>query len=263
MANRNFRRDFPWHVPLAALLVFGCGTSDYEQRMEARVKRLREEAVFNVLYDPTEITATPIMVRVPRKFTQRLVAGAEIAGRKVDARRATVPYLNLPGNLAIYEATVTDQAGGSLPYYIYVLAIPADQAEGYRTDKPREFAKDKDDSPQDVPEGLRMEDGGEIARDFIEKLGSAKPAWQDVECPTPQRTFVRWQRIRGDGPHAFCYLEPNNQERWPTMPGHFEVWARYHGQYLVLIGWHMPQSVRAASEMDTLAPLVAGTVTSR
>ena len=108
-----------------------------------------------------------------------------------------------------------------------------------------------------------MQSGSSIIADLSGKFPSSKLVWEDVQCRTPERTSVCWQRLEADGPQEFQYFEPPNQESFRTLPGHMEVWARYYGDYLVLIVWRMPDSLRAAVEVGRLGPLVAGTVNMR
>ena len=257
------RRDWFLFVPLLAVVVSGCGVAEYEKRLAARVERLKEEAVFNVLYQATELRGTPILVRVPMKFTQQLVAGAEVEGKKIDPRRVTIPNLSVSGSSLVYEATVADSAGGRLPFYIYLLAIEADQAETYRTDNPRKLAADKKAAGPGAGEQPRMENGGSMIADLAGKSPSSKLVWQDVDCRTPERTSVRWQRLEVDGPQEFHYVDPGGQESFRKLPGHLEVWARYYGGHLLLVVWRVPESLRPAAEVGQLAPLVAGTVSVR
>lgn len=254
-------RDWFFLVALLGVVVSGCGVDEYEKRLAVRVERLKEEAVFNVLYQATELRGTPVLVRVPMKFTQQLVAGAEVDGKKIDPRRVTIPQVSISGSSLVYEGTVVDSAGGRQPFYIYLLSIEADQAETYRTDNPRKLSADKKGAESGGES--RMENGGMILADLARAFPGAKLVWQDVVCRTPERTLIRWQRLEVDGPQEFQYVDPGGQESFRTLPGHLEVWARYYGGHLVLVVWRLPESVRAAAEVGRLAPLVAGTVSVR
>ena len=86
--------------PLAGVLVIllsGCGTGEYEGRMEKRVTELRQVAKFNALYAPVPLEGTPILVRVPQTFKTQLVVGTMVEEKLVDARRAGIPFLRLGG----------------------------------------------------------------------------------------------------------------------------------------------------------------------
>jgi hypothetical protein len=72
-----------------------------------------------------------------------------------------------------------------------------------------------------------------------------------------------WQRLVASGEQEFCYTERGGDERYVKLAGRLELWARYFGDYLVLVVWRMPETLRAGSRVDTLAPLVAGGVTGR
>lgn len=255
-------------VPLIAIGAFsflgGCGVADYEARMEKRLVELRKAAVFDVLYAGSELPNTPILVRVPRTFTQRLVEGAEVDGQKVDASRAKIPALELPGPLVTYEATVEDSGGGKLPYYIYLTAAPAESVERLRSATERQFRDGKPITP-DAPAGVpvRLDNTGELFQRMEKAFAQAKLAWQDVPCPTPKGEQVVWQRLTATGEQEFRYVERGGPERRIRLPGRVELWARYSGDHLVLIAWRVPESLLAASQIVSLAPLVAGSVTSR
>lgn len=247
-------------VALAAVSA-GCGVAEYEKRLEKTVAALRKSAVFDVLYQPTELPGTPILVRVPMKFTQRLVEGAELEGKKIEARRAKVPLLDLPGRLVTYEATVQDSSGGVLPYYIYLTASPAAAVESLRSGSQRKFDGSKPVDtllPGELP---RMDVSGELFQRVEKAFPSANAAWQDVTCPTPNGTTVSWQRLVVGGEQEFHYVDSAGRERYVKLPGRLEIWARYYGDYQVLVAWRLPESLRAASQIEAVAPLVAGSVT--
>jgi hypothetical protein len=245
------------------MLCGGCGVGEYEKRLERRVADLRKTAIFDVLYQATELPDAPVLVRVPRSFSQRLVEGVEVQGKKIDARRAKVPGLELPGTLVTYEATVEDSTGGKQPYYIYLTAAPATKVERLRSASERKFdgGKPVDSSPSAEP--VRLDQTGELFQGVQKAFPQANLAWQDVSCPTPTGGSVVWQRLVASGEQEFCYTERGGDERYVKLAGRLELWARYFGDYLVLVVWRMPETLRAGSRVDTLAPLVAGGVTGR
>jgi hypothetical protein len=248
---------------LAAIsaLCGGCGVGEYENRMERRLVELRKAAVFDVLYQATELPNTPILVRVPKSFTQRLVEGAELDGKKIDAQRAKIPVLDLPTPLVTYESVVQDSSGGKLPYYVYLTAAPAAAVERLRSSTERRF---QDGKPVDAPsQPARMDSTGELFQRLEKAFPQAKLAWQDVSCPTPSGEQVAWQRLVASGEQEFRYIDREGLERRAKLPGRLEIWARYYGDYLVLIAWRVPDSLVGPSQIDTLAPLVAGSTASR
>jgi len=241
----------------------GCGVGEYEKRLERRVGDLRKPAIFDVLYQATELPDVPILVRVPRSFTQRLVEGAVVHDKKIDARRAKVPGLDLPGKLVTYEAMVQDSSGGSQPYYIYLTAAPAAAVERLRSASERKFDAGKPIEPSPAAEPVRLDQTGELFQRVQKAFPQANLAWQDVACPTPTGATMVWQCLVANGEQEFYYAERGTDDRYVKLPGRLELWARYFGDYLVLVVWRLPEPLRPASRVDTLAPLVAGSATIR
>jgi hypothetical protein len=249
---------------IVALSAFtaGCGVGEYEKRLERRAAEVRKSAVFDVLYQATELPDSPILVRVPRAFTQRLAEGAEIEGRRIDAQRVRIPGLELPGPLVTYEATVQDSTGGKQPYYIYLTALPASKSERLRSATLRKFDGAKPAEPTPPNEPVRLDKTGELFERVQKAFPQANAAWQDETCRTPADSTLVWQRLTVSGPQEFFYAD-NAGQRYVSLPGRLEIWARYFGDYLVLIVWRLPESLLPVSQAGVLSPLVAGSTTSR
>ena len=111
----------------------GCGTGEYEKRLDARVKQLGEETPASKMSE-VEIPGTPIRVRLPECFKDPpLVEGAP-AEAPVDPRRVKPPIV-LPDLKATYEAFQGDSAGGKVAYYCY-LAVTEMSSPGARDPGP-------------------------------------------------------------------------------------------------------------------------------
>jgi hypothetical protein len=225
---------------LAALLLFsGCGTGDYQQRLENRVGRLRTEARFLELYAPQDLAGTPVAVRVPQVFKDSpLVEGAPGKdGNPIDPRRVKPTVFDLPWLKLTYELMIDQPPDGRLPFYCYVGAV-AKNADG---------AKD--------PNGIWT---AELAG-----KGGQLTDWSDFQAETPGGQTVAWKKLRFEGPQEFFRVDPTGQEAVAQMPGVLEIYLREDaGQYIV-VAWRTPTSIEQQAELAKWAPLVAGCVTAK
>ncbi len=109
-------------IGLGGLLLAGCGTGAYRERMERRIEELsRGMPGQDLLSDVTPLPGTPLEVRVPPVFQKAL---SPKSGSEKPARRT--PPFTLPGLLGTWEAHL-DQGGLKQPYYFYLGLTDASQ----------------------------------------------------------------------------------------------------------------------------------------
>src|SRR3989304_1296552 len=69
-------------------ICWGCGTGEYERRLEARIAELKTESKFKYLASAVDVPGTRVSIRIPQDFNNTsLIEGAMIDGKPVDARR--------------------------------------------------------------------------------------------------------------------------------------------------------------------------------
>lgn len=233
------RRSLPTiHYPLATLLLLalvGCGTGEYERRLNNRLNQMRKESKFKDLYDWLQLPDMPaVSVRLPLLFKDPpLVEGAQVDGKVVDLRRVRPEWLILPGLMLTYEGFV-DAAEGKVSYYCYVGAMETHGVEVL------------DPKSRILREGL---DG---------QQHEALTDWTDFQAQTPVGQTVSWKKLRFVGPQEFFTVDKRGREQFKTMPGVLEIYLHQENGYLIAIAWRMPTSIEQQVDLSKVAAAVAG-----
>lgn len=214
-----------------ALLV-GCGSGEYEARLEAHVDQLKKGSSFRGMQPPVSLPGVPVSVRLPEQLDKPPL----VEGSGVDARRRKVPGTNLLGLKMTVEGFVTDSDGGKIAYYGYFGA--ADLSHPTARDYERQ-----------------------LRAAILAVCPDATPNWSLVEGQTPAGAAVEWQRAEGTGEQEFYYLDASGNESYRQMPGRFEVWTRREEGYLLIMAWRIPTSIIPNTELEQWLPRVAGTMT--
>ena len=128
-------------------LVFsgGCGTGDYEQRLDKRFNELKVGSKFNLLSSPIDVPGTKVSLRIPQKndsnqkaFENLLTGGFEnpplqeaVApdGKPIDPLRLKPNVIDVADLKLTLEGFVPDAKQGKQPYYLYV-AVSTAQKQG-------------------------------------------------------------------------------------------------------------------------------------
>ncbi len=257
MRSHHVDRCLTAIVVLAVCICQGCGTGEYEKRLQKQVAGLEKGSVFQQLYDPSPLEGTPIFVRVPKVFKQSLKEGSIIDGSPVDPRRTKPPKVDLLGGLKIaYEAIIADSDGNETSYYLYFAVVDVAKAEKTR------FTAQRTASTLKATGTAKMHRGGKLYQSLEKAFPGAVTEWEDVQCPTFDGHKVVWQKVRATGNQEFYSIDRNKQQRYATVPGVLEFYVRQEGDLLVLIIWRIPTSIESQVKLAELAPLVAGSVTT-
>ena len=186
---------------LLGLSLTGCGTSQYSAFcLNARVEQLRSAAAFSGLYGPTQLTDTPVKIRVPTIFGKSYTEASDHKqdGGKISPDRVQPPFLPIPGFKICYEGTANDPGGNSLPFYCYLGAVPGQAGDGEKL-------------------------GAKLQETLKQKFPSTPETWDEVDCRTPNGTNEHWRKIRVVGDQSFRVLGAQKAEP-KDMPGIFELW---------------------------------------
>jgi len=218
-----------------AVLLAGCGTKAYEDRVEEGMKSLRVAQMFLIVSAArTEIPGTPFTVRLPTfidgncKPFNADSAEPSLPG-KVNPQRLQPSFLQIPGLRITYEMRgVTDTSEESL-YYCYLAAIP--QADAVVGGKPLEDA---------------------IQTQLAATFGKAQ--WDDVKCPSQTGPPVDWKYLRAEGNQVFVDWQGTAK----TLPGVFELYSKDIDGMRVMIGWRYQQKLNQA--ITDPAKLTAGSI---
>jgi hypothetical protein len=206
---------------LAVLACCGCGTRQYQERMNASLQNLQQASAFNqLLYDPTPLAETRVLIRVPKVFQQSFVEGSVIDGQPVNRLRVAIPTLDLPALSITYEAMVPLEKA-QVAYYCYLgVAVPPA-------------------GPQPIEPTYAL---------------------QDVQFPAPHGGDIAWKKLRCTGPQEFYCVEEGGKGTFRKMPGTVEIYTHQEGGYLVVMGWRVPTAAEQSTDFSKLAALMAGSL---
>jgi len=220
-------------LSLAGLLVVlvGCGSGEYEKRLEAHVSQVKKGSSFRGMQPATSLPGVPVSVRLPEQLDKPPL----VEGSGVEDRRRLVPKAMLPGLRMTIEGFAADSAGGKIAYYGYFGAADL---------------------------------SGPIARDYDRLIRSvilavcpdATPTWSPVEGQTPSGAAVEWQRAEGTSQQEFYYVDASGKADYRLTNGRFEVWTRRDGGYLLIMAWRVPTDFLPSTGLDQWLPRVAGTM---
>jgi hypothetical protein len=219
-------------------LFSGCGSGDYESKLEKRISELKTGSKFNILSAPMNVSGTSVSVRVPQEFgPSPLTEGAIVEGKAVDQQRLKPMVVELPDLKMTFEGFIPDRVEGKIPYYLYV----------------------------SVYSGANK---ANIIRSLQGELSSKFPdagALSDVQAPTPEGRISTWKKCRGTGNQIFYYVKPPVNgapgEGVPTqMPGLLELWLHEENDILVVLAWRMPTGIDSNIDLKLKSEMTAGCV---
>jgi hypothetical protein len=216
------------------LILSGCGTAEYEQRVEQGVASMSSGSKFTTDLNPeTTIPGTQVSLRIPKAMQS--VDLTDPAGR------GKCPLLELPSLKAAYEGSVEDAAKNKMHYYLYVSVGEA--ANNF------------------IP-----------TLDWLNKLkvqfpnagdDSSASVNKEYAAATPQGDSVRWEEIHVKGMQRFYYTKPDGSQINQDIPGTMVCLNRLENGVLVSLVFRYPSALddRHGADFDTdWIKLVAGCV---
>jgi|GEM_PF-4725942 len=245
--NIFFRIRYPAVVFCAAAFVFqGCGTGEYERRLEVGLDQLQEKAAYNNLYAPMTLDGTSVSVRVPACFTVAYNKDSE-----EDKRRVMPSDLDLPGLLATYEAFFEDGKGGEISYYVYLAVVSGEDAKALRFDeKVRKPANPN-----------LMSESGKLYQDISRALESGSVSkWKDYQAKGMDGGTVSWQQVETTGLQPFYTVAADGRQSYDKVEAAFDLYAKQIGKGLVMIAWRVPRKIELQVQASELSQLMLGTV---
>jgi hypothetical protein len=220
----------------------GCGSGEYNKRLDKRIDELRRKSPFDeVLYDPIALGDTPVLVRVPKMCAKAWVENAE--EKRDDEVKAVDPGRVKPR----LDDRPADEPGGK-PVREYV-ELPGWTLVAYETLEPLESskvgcywyfavrAKDKIAAGERDPLTTLWQ---QVAADkYKDKARKNQVQFADV-----QGKPVEWkERLRCSGPMRFYYEDEEGKagaNPFRLIAGSMELYLREEGNYQILFGWRAP-----------------------
>ncbi len=234
--SRVFVRRLPTAVALLLLgTCWGCGTAEYEARMEASVRSAGEVNIFNELDPAIQIGKTPVKIRLPKDW------GATLLAADVDSKRRLLQpeEAMLFGLQQTYEGfvgvgEVIDGKQGKLPFYCY---LAVNNTTSRRARDPATALKSQ------------LRNHGDTSK------------FQSVAITTPSGHSLEWRKATAKGPQEFYYVDAQGKERYLKQPGLIEFYSYTQGDYQMMICWRLPEGLRKHAKIEARSKLMAGSVT--
>lgn len=223
---------YRWQQGLVGVLLVlvglsqGCGTGEYEKRLQQRVATMGQESAFADFGVPVPLPDSTLTVSMPKEF--------QLAAAGGDPKRVKIPFAEFPEWKATYEGGIEDAAKGKQHYYCYLGVAAGDN-----------------------------DPGAALHTRVSAAMPANTTAPADVQVPTPSGKKETWRKFRSTGKQAFWYTEANGQGRLADMDGLLEVWSRKvpEGNCFVMIVWRVPTvNGKDFVNLDQKGPLMAGSV---
>jgi len=222
---------YRWQLCVAGLLLgvtglsLGCGTGEYENRLQQRLATLGQDAAASEFGRAVAIPDSTLTISMPKDFLP-VDGGA-------DPKRVKIPFADLPEWKATYEGAIEDSNKGKQHYYCYLAIAQGDN------------------------------DPGAALHGRVNTAIPNTPAPADVQASGPGGKNETWRKFRATGKQAFWYVEGGGNGRMAEMDGVLEVWSRKvpEANCYVLFAWRAPVvNGKDIAGLDQKAPLMAGSV---
>ncbi len=255
--SKHFHFARPCLAAVAVLLLgacWGCGTGDYEERLNATTTSLVEDSEFKKdMYPPRQVPDAPFAFQMPKSFPENPLPEGEVAeeaAQPTDPRRLKPPIqsLLLTDRKLTYETFYTYPGnGGKIAYYCYFVARP----------KSKSAAR----TPLKVIETqLKRQWPKSRFRGVIYRSNT-------VSCTTPTGGSETWSRLVVESPdlQEFYFIDADKKADFRTAKATLQFYTRTVADHTVIIAWRVPTDVKDLEEVDLekWGKFVAGSVTAR
>lgn len=194
----------------------GCGTGEYEKRLDQTVAKLREETrkqtpAASWTRGEVALGDTGIVVHLPTIVDQQPLQSTP--EQEIDARRLTIASVAAIQPIAVHEGSVLDTAGGRYFFQCFVAHPEADPS-------------------------------AEIQRQLQALAPGVPVAWTPVECQADDGPKSTWQKIKvTDVNQDVFYVSSSGAESFTPMPCTLAVYQRQIEGQFVVIAWRLPTSI--------------------
>ncbi|MGD0516760.1 MAG: hypothetical protein ABSA26_04425 [Thermoguttaceae bacterium] len=234
----------------ALLLLFfaGCGTSDYEQRLDKRIKELKTGSKFNLLSSPIDVPGTQVSICVPQKNDSNkqayenlltggfeippLQEGAAVDGKPIDSRRVKPNVIDINDLKLTFEGFIPDANKGKQPYYLYVAVSTGPNRVNYSRNLQAEL-------------GSKINDATQLA---------------DYKAQTPEGRSLDWQECQATGNQQFYYFKSNGEGQPVQLSGIIEMFFHEENDTLVTLIWRWPVGLEKIIDFKSWMDMTAGCV---
>jgi|GEM_PF-5040486 len=201
-------RSFAVAVLAAGPLTLGCGTGEYNTRLDGTVKNVARRAAIEAYLGASaaDVSAdSGVRLRLPTLFD------ASAKQLTPEDGRARVGPAAIPGLVRASERAIDDAAGKFSVGYVYFAAVP------------------KEGKPQDAFQG-------EVQRAIAAALPNAK--WETAQFEKLAGGAANFPVLKASGPQLFDASQ--NGGATEQHEGQFELYLVPADKHWVLIGWRAP-----------------------
>ena len=224
---------------LLASISAGCGTGEYNRRMDASLERLQTTGKFTAFLhtSPTEVDGGLFSYRLPKIFDASSKSWAE--GNKGEVElpvikaRIQPPFVDLPGFRFCYEVFPKNNTGEHEVMYHYFAAT-----------------KSTEKSAAEIADTIQKK--------VQAKFPDASAAWETIQLDTPESTTLECRKISAHGSQQFDRT-PIGKE-FMRSDGQFELYLVSNSGYHVLMGWRAMTAVAKETRLSEIAAASVGTL---
>lgn len=220
-----------------SLAAVGCGTGEYEARMEKTIDRLKRLEKFNeVLAEKAYLVpGTKITLRLPLIYDQSKMKtqaeGMVAAGGSLPALPTQPPFMKIPGfRLCCYDS-VTEEKQKPKIFFLYVGVVEVlPEAAGGKPFLPQLFKVQLDAT-------------------FPGTTGE----WDTITVETPEGDQLSWMKLRSQGEQVF---DAGQQK----VQGIYEVYIHQTEHYQFIVATRMPADLDGKTQLTDSLSLCLGTL---
>jgi len=214
---------------LSISILAGCGTAEYERRLEKSGDLLRYGSKFHAKLHPSPqvVNDTGVSIRFPL-----LIDGSARAGTDQP------PFVQLPGLQFSYvkDVNLGDVRSGTSPVHLYIGVVNADAMQD--TEIMNKISVTLSNQFQNVP-----------------------AIWDQVELDTPDRSSISCKHISVTGEQTFDKAMPYQDAKPVDAAGRFDVYLYSTDTKHVITAWRCPDDIQANTQWFQLAGVSTGTIT--
>ena len=218
--GRVWSRQLLWITGFGTLVLAGCGSGDYNRRMETTITKLNEAgdmaaAVYAQASEVLDTAGSPtgISLRLP------VFIGSDAKALRAGDAGARPPFVNLPGYSYGYEVQV-----GGQPAYAYFAAVAASGK---------------------TAEAITQEIQAQISKAF------SSATWQDTPVASPEGGSVNVKLLSVIGSQAFGA---------EAQEGRFDLYLVSSATHHVLLGWRAPVATADNEKIFQNVAISMGTI---
>lgn len=221
------------------VLLVGCGKSEYEAAMQAKMNQLAFASKFleHLHQQPTEVIERVASLQLPTFIDETVKTyqpGAkDRRGDAVSPGRIQPPFMNLPGFKYCYEMYV-DLGGrnNTHPVYCYIASVPV-KAQKQATLLGRMKANARRAFPS--------------------------ADWQTINLDTPDGSQLAFKKLSARGSQEFTMNPDGGDVR--KVPGQFDLYVHSSPDVHVIVGFRASDEAGSNASVFESASLALGTLT--